>query len=95
MRAKDRSRWLSEQGVSGLPVGAGTVAMSAHAGDFRFQQGNARVKFALRIGVEAFLRKRLRGVGPRAGPVVVIHAGCNILPGALAVKQCHSYGKNP
>ena len=90
MRAKGGSPRFPEQGISSLPVGACPVAMGAHAGDFRFQQGDARVKFALRIGVEAFLRKRLRGVGPRAGPVVVIHAVCNILPGALAVKPRRS-----
>lgn len=76
-------------------MGACPVAMGAHAGDFRLQQRDARVEFALRIGVEAFLRKRLRGVGPRAGAVIVIHALCNILPAALAVKQSDSYGKNP
>ena len=95
MRAEGRSRRLSEQGVGGLPVGAGAIPVGAHADDFGFEQGYARVEFALRIGVEAFLRKRVCRVGPRAGAVVVFHALCNILPGALAVKHRHSYGKNP
>lgn len=71
-------------------MGAGAVPMGADPLDLGFQQGNARVEFTLRIGFKAFPGKRLRGVGPRAWAVVVIHASCNILPGALAVKQCKS-----
>jgi hypothetical protein len=87
MRASQPSCRFPEQGVGGLAMGAGAVPMGADPFDLGFQQGNARVKFALRIGFEAFPGKRLCGVGPRARPVVVIHASCNILPGALAVKR--------
>lgn len=52
-------------------MGCGLGAVGANAGDFSFEQRNARAKFILRIAVEAFAGEKAGGIAASAGAVII------------------------
>jgi NADPH:quinone reductase len=67
--------WLPrpEQGVGGLHVGLGLVAVGGNPGDFGLKLGDAHVEFSSRIGIERFAAEQAGGIATGSRAVVVIH----------------------
>jgi hypothetical protein len=70
-----RAFWLplSEQGISGSTVRGGLVTVGDHPRNLRFKQGNAPVKFGLRIWAEVFASKATRRVSTGAWAIGFFH----------------------
>ena len=62
-----------EKGIGGKAVRLGLALMRAHPGDLVLELFDPRIKLGARIGIEAFLCQKARGVTLAGGKIVIIH----------------------